>query len=44
LAGGAVPSVDALYDDLRRFGPDEREFLLGTLLRVDLGDANLPAR
>ena len=27
LAGGAVPSVDALYDDLRRFGPDEREQL-----------------
>jgi hypothetical protein len=23
LAGGAVPSVDTLYDDLRRFGPDE---------------------
>jgi hypothetical protein len=27
LAGGAVPSVDVLYDDLRRFGPDERELL-----------------
>jgi hypothetical protein len=27
LAGGAVPSVDALYDNLRRFGPDEREQL-----------------
>lgn len=23
LAGGAVPSVDVLYDDLARFGPDE---------------------
>jgi len=27
LAGGAVPSIDTLYDDLRRFGPDEREQL-----------------
>jgi hypothetical protein len=27
LAGGAVPSVDTLYDDLRRFGPDELEAL-----------------
>lgn len=27
LAGGAVPSVDTLYDDLRRFGPDELEQL-----------------
>lgn len=25
LAGGAVPSVDVLYDDLRRLGPDELE-------------------
>lgn len=23
LAGGAVPSIDVLYDDLRRFGPDD---------------------
>jgi hypothetical protein len=23
LAGGAVPSIDVLYDDLHRFGPDE---------------------
>jgi Transposase DDE domain group 1 len=27
LAGGAVPSVDTLYDDLRRFGPAELEQL-----------------
>lgn len=27
LAGGAVPSVDTVYDDLRRFGPDELEQL-----------------
>jgi hypothetical protein len=27
LAGGAVPSVDTLYDDLRRFGPEELEQL-----------------
>jgi len=27
LAGGAVPSIDVIYDDLRRFGPDERELL-----------------
>lgn len=27
LAGGAVPSVDVIYDDLRRFGPEERESL-----------------
>lgn len=27
LAGGAVPSIDVLYDDLRRFGPDELEAL-----------------
>lgn len=27
LAGGAVPSVDTLYDDLRRFGPDALERL-----------------
>ena len=27
LAGGAVPSVDVLYDDLRRFGPQELEDL-----------------
>jgi hypothetical protein len=27
LAGGAVPSVDTLYDDLRRFGPDDLEVL-----------------
>jgi hypothetical protein len=27
LAGGAVPSVDTLYDDLRRFGPEELESL-----------------
>lgn len=27
LAGGAVPSVDVLYDDLRRFGPEELEAL-----------------
>lgn len=27
LAGGAVPSVDVLYDDLRRFGPHELEHL-----------------
>jgi hypothetical protein len=27
LAGGAVPSIDTLYDDLRRFGPDELEAL-----------------
>jgi hypothetical protein len=27
LAGGAVPSIDTLYDDLRRFGPEELESL-----------------
>lgn len=27
LAGGAVPSIDVLYDDLRRFGPEELEDL-----------------
>jgi hypothetical protein len=27
LAGGAVPSIDALYDDLHRFGPCENEEL-----------------
>ena len=27
LAGGAVPSIDTLYDDLRRFGPQELEDL-----------------
>ncbi len=27
LAGGAVPSIDTLYDDLRRFGPEELEGL-----------------
>ena len=27
LAGGAVPSIDVLYDDLRRFGPEELEAL-----------------
>lgn len=27
LAGGAVPSIDTVYDDLRRFGPDELERL-----------------
>lgn len=27
LAGGAVPSIDVLYDDLRRFGPEELETL-----------------
>ena len=27
LAGGAVPSVDVLYDDLRRFDPDALETL-----------------
>lgn len=27
LAGGAVPSVDTVYDDLRRFGPNELEQL-----------------
>lgn len=27
LAGGAVPSIDVLYDDLRRFGPQELEDL-----------------
>lgn len=27
LAGGAVPSIDVLYDDLRRFGPAELEDL-----------------
>lgn len=27
LAGGAVPSIDTLYDDLRRFGPSELEQL-----------------
>ncbi len=27
LAGGAVPSVDTLYDDLQRFGPEELELL-----------------
>jgi hypothetical protein len=27
LAGGSVPSVDVLYDDLRRFGADELESL-----------------
>jgi hypothetical protein len=27
LAGGAVPSIDTLYDDLRRFGPEELEDL-----------------
>ncbi|MBX3187647.1 MAG: IS1380 family transposase [Labilithrix sp.] len=27
LAGGAVPSVDILYDDLRRFGPEDLENL-----------------
>jgi hypothetical protein len=27
LAGGAVPSIDVLYDDLRRFGPEELESL-----------------
>src|SRR5260221_318390 len=26
-AGGSVPSVDVLYDDLRRFGPRELEAL-----------------
>ena len=27
LAGGAVPSIDVIYDDLRRFGPEELEEL-----------------
>jgi hypothetical protein len=27
LAGGAVPSIDTLYDHLRRFGPEELESL-----------------
>src|SRR5690606_3976834 len=27
LAGGAVPSIDVIYDDLRRFGPTELEDL-----------------
>lgn len=27
LAGGAVPSIDVLYDDLRRFGPEELDSL-----------------
>ena len=30
LAGGAVQSIDTLYDDLRRFGPDELEALAAT--------------
>ena len=29
LAGGAVPSVDVIYDDLRRFEPDDVEALSG---------------
>ncbi|HEX9620414.1 MAG TPA: IS1380 family transposase [Polyangiaceae bacterium] len=36
LAGGAVPSVDVLYDDLRRFGPDEREQLEAVLAEQGL--------
>jgi hypothetical protein len=36
LAGGAVPSVDTLYDDLRRFGPEELESLEALLAEQGL--------
>lgn len=42
LAGGAVPSIDTLYDDLRRFGPDELEKL--EALVADHGLRQLRAR
>lgn len=42
LAGGAVPSVDTLYDDLRRFGPEELERL--ELLVAEQGLALLRER
>jgi len=37
LAGGAVPSVDTVYDDLRRFGPDELEQLEAIVAEHGLG-------
>jgi hypothetical protein len=42
LAGGMVPSVDVLYDDLRRFGDGDRRRLLRVV--VDHGLALLKAR
>ncbi len=42
LAGGMVPSVDVLYDDLRRFDDGDRERLLGMV--VEHGLALLKAR
>jgi hypothetical protein len=42
LTGGMVPSVDGIYDDLRRFGGGDRERLLRTV--VDHGLALVLAR
>ena len=36
LAGGAVPSIDTVYDDLRRFGATELDKLRGVLTKQGL--------
>lgn len=44
LAGGAVPSIDVLYDDLHRFGPGEIAALDATMSEHGLAPVKAKAR